>query len=85
MMQTCTISELNDRYAEIEKTVQTGRPVYLSHQGNHSIVIISAAMFEELTSGVEAKLDEADEAARTTAKRLTHREVFSSLRKKLHG
>ena len=84
MMQTCTISEISDKYTEIEKIVQTGTPVYLSHQGNRCAVIISTAMFEELTSDVEAKLDEADEAASSNAKRLTHREVFSSLRRKLH-
>ena len=49
------------------------------------MVVLSIEAFEELTADVEDKLDEADKAAITDPTRLTHQDVFSSLRSKFHA
>ena len=85
MLQTCAVTELNERVSEVEETLQKGKPVFLTRQGVHSMVVLSIEVFEELTADVEDKLDEADRAAITDPTRLTHQDVFSSLRSKFHA
>ena len=83
-MQTYLASEFAQNFSEIEKSVQNGQPVYLSNEGNCSMVIISYKIFEELTMNVEDKLDEADASAENNPKRMSHNEVFDTLRRKIN-
>ena len=85
MMQSYTVEELPERYAEVAATVEQGNPVYLTNRGQDSLVVISRKTFAELTSDVETRLDEADYEAVNNPMRLSHREVFSSLRSKVYG
>ena len=48
MMQSYTVDELPERYAESVATVEQGNPVYIINQGQDSLVVISRkALFYE--------------------------------------
>ena len=79
------ISDLRNKYPEIERDVQNGSPVFLTKNGYGSMVVMSIEQYDKLTDSIESKLDAADEQARLTGKRYTHDEVFDSIRTILHG
>lgn len=85
MIQIKPVSDLRNKFPEIEQLVQSGEPVYLTKNGYGSMVLLSLEAYARLTDGYEAALDEADRAAASDNVRLTHDEVFSSLRRKLNG
>jgi prevent-host-death family protein len=80
MIQIRPVSDLRNRFPEIELTVNEGEPVYLTKNGYGAMVVMSLKKYAELTDDIEVKLDEADRAAELSTDRLTHDEVFSSLR-----
>jgi len=77
-MQTYSASELVKNFSEVEKSVQKSQSIYLKHPVN------CAKIFEELTTDVENKLDEADNFVKNNSKRLTHDEVFGNLRRNIN-
>lgn len=79
------ISDLRNKYTEIEKEVQAGTPVFLTKNGYGSMVVMSIERYDELTDSIELKLDEADEQAAHTSFRYAHDELFDSVRAALHG
>ena len=85
MVQVRPVSDLRNRFDDIEDIVQTGEPVYLTRNGHGTMVVMSMEAYSRLTEPEEHIMDIADEAAASTDARLTHEEVFSSLRRKLHG
>lgn len=85
MIQIKPVSDLRNKFPEIEQLVQSGEPVYLTKNGYGSMVLLSLEAYTRLTDGYEAALEEADRAAASDNVRLTHDEVFSSLRRKLNG
>lgn len=78
MMQIRPVSDLRNKFTDIEKVVQNGDPVYLTKNGYGSMVVLSLDAFSRLTEPEEYIMDVADEAALSTDKRLTHDEVFGS-------
>lgn len=85
MIQIKPVSDLRNKFSDIEKIVNQGEPVYLTKNGYGAMVVLSLEMYSRLTDGVEKALDEADEAAETDDTRLTHEEVFSNLRRRVNG
>ena len=86
MMTIKPVSDLRNHYPEVERTVhETGQPVFLTKNGYGSMVLMSLEQYSNLVDSVESKLDEADRQAAATDARLTHEEVFDSLRKHIHG
>jgi prevent-host-death family protein len=84
MLQIRPVSDLRNKFAEIETLVSTNRnPVFLTKNGYGSMVVMSLDLYESLTENIEARLDEADLQAKSTKKRLTHDEVFSNVRAKI--
>jgi prevent-host-death family protein len=77
------VSDLRNRFAEIEKTVKEGTPVYLTKNGYGTMVVMSLEHYAALTEDVEAKLDEADYIAETTTERYTADEVFARVKKRI--
>ncbi len=77
------VSDLRNHYAEIERDVAEAGPVFLTKNGYGSLVVMSIDQFEYLNGSVEAALDAADRQAATTDVRLTHDQVFGSIRKGL--
>lgn len=84
MMQIRPVSDLRNKFTEIEKVVQSGDPVFLTKNGYGSMVVLSLDAYSKMTEPEEYIMDVADAAAASTAERLTHDEVFGSIRGKLN-
>ncbi len=78
MLQIRPVSDLRNKFLDIEKIVSEGEAVYLTKNGYGSMVVLSLEMYSRLTDGVEAALDKADKAAEKISRRLTHEEVFGN-------
>ena len=85
MIQIRPVSDLRNKFSDIEKAVGGGDPVYLTKNGYGAMVVLSLEAYSRLTDGVENVLDEADHAAMEDDTRYTHEEVFPSLRRKVNG
>ena len=80
MIEIRPVSDLRNKFPEIETIVNSGKPVYLTKNGYGAMVVLSMEEYANLTENVEMKLDEADRQAKATDKRLSHEEVFSKAR-----
>ena len=80
MIQIKPVSDLRNKFSEIETIVNNGEPVYLTKNGYGTMVVLSIEEYSRLTDRVENALDAADLQAKATTRRLTHDEVFSGLR-----
>lgn len=82
MIQIRPVSDLRNKFPEIESLVNEGKPVFLTKNGYGAMVVLSMEEYSRLTESddVEVKLDEADLEAKNTSVRLTHKEVFGSIR-----
>ena len=84
MLDIRPVSDLRNKFSEIEETVKSGQPVYLTKNGYGSMVVISLEQYAALTDEVELRLDEADRAAAADSVRYTEEEVFGRVRSRLH-
>lgn len=84
MISIRPVSDLRNKFTEIEKEVNGGDPVFLTKNGYGTMVVMSISAYSNLTSGVEKALDEADEYAAASNERMTHEEVFGTLRRRLN-
>lgn len=84
MIQIRPVSDLRNKFTDIEKIVKEGEPVYLTKNGYGSMVVLSLEAYSKLIAEVEDALDEADRASLENDRRYTHEEVFSNLRRKLN-
>lgn len=78
------VSDLRNKFMEIEEIVKKGEPVYLTKNGYGSMVVLSLELYAALTDEIEMKLDEADKAAAADSVRYTEDEVFSRVRNRIH-
>lgn len=85
MINIRPVSDLRNKFTEIEQTVKNGEPVYLTKNGYGSMVVLSLEQYAALTDEVELKLDEADRAAATDSRRLSEKELFCRVRDRIHG
>ena len=85
MMNIRPVSDLRNKYPEIEKLVLEGEEVYLTENGYGSMVVMSIEQYSKLKDSIEMKLDEADYLAQLNDKRLSHDEVFGDLRSRING
>lgn len=86
MMNIRPVSDLRNKYPEIEDTVlKTGEPVFLTKNGYGSMVLLSLEQYAALTDDVEIALDEADRAAQLSETRYSSEEVFGRVRGRIHG
>lgn len=85
MIQIRPVSDLRNKFPEIENMVNENQPVYLTKNGYGAMVVLSLQRYAELTDDIEIKLDEADQIAESTSIRYTHSEVFSRLKEGLNG
>lgn len=85
MMQIRPISDLRNKFTDIERIVQDGDPVYLTKNGYGSMVVLSLDAFSRLAEPEEYIMDVGDEAASSTDVRLSHEEVFGNIRRKLNA
>ena len=81
MIQIRPVSDLRNKYPEVERLVtQQQQPVFLTKNGYGSI-----EQYTALIDGADAKLDEADAAAKSDPVRLSHEEVFGNVRAQFRG
>ena len=85
MIQIKPVSDLKNKFTEIEAIVNQGEPVYLTKNGYGSRVVLSLEEYSKLTDCIGNKLDEADSSAMQESTRLTHDEVFSHVRNEMRG
>jgi len=85
MIQIRPVSDLRNKFTDIEKTVQNGEPVYLTKNGYGSMVVMSLETYSKLVAPEENIMDVADAAAESTDVRLSHEDVFGSLRRKINA
>lgn len=86
MINIRPVSDLRNKYPEIEKLVQdSDSPVYLTKNGYGSMVLMSIEQYSALTASLEHRLDEADNAAEASPVRLSADEVFGRVRGRIHG
>lgn len=85
MIQIRPISDLRNKFTEIEQEVKKGEPVYLTKNGYGAMVVMSLEKYSELTDEIELKLDEAERFARESNVRYSHDEIFRGIREALHG
>ncbi len=79
MINIRPVSDLRNKFTDIEKTVSDGEPVFLTKNGYGSMVVMSIDAYSRLTQNVEQALDEADEYAKKNRARMTPEEVFDKL------
>lgn len=80
MMQIRPISDLRNKFTEMEKIIDGGETVYLTKNGYGTMVLMSMEKYSRM---VELSLDEADREALLTDKRYSHEEIFESLRRRI--
>ena len=85
MIQIKPVSDLRNKFTEIEKLVNEGTPVYLTKNGYGTMVVLSIEAYSNLIEGVENALDLADASAAASDKRMSHEEVFGKLRAMVNG
>lgn len=88
MIQIRPVSDLRNKFAEIELLVRENQPVYLTKNtknGYGAMVVLSLSEYARLTENTEIKLDEADWQADTTDERLKHETVFAKARNIING
>ena len=83
-MQIRPVSDLRNKFTDIEKTVSGGEPVYLTKNGYGTMVVLSLDSYSRLVQSVELALSEADKLAETTSVRYTHEEVFDKIRSRVN-
>ena len=79
------VSDLRNKFADISRTVhESSEPVFLTKNGYGDMVVMSMEAFErhQFDSEIYFKLKEAELEAKSSGKRLSHKEVFSNLRSK---
>ena len=79
------VSDLRNKFPEIENFVNDGQPVFFTKNGYGAMVVMSLEKYAELTDDIEMLLDEADYTATASDMRYAHDEVFSRLKEGLNG
>lgn len=85
MINIRPVSDLRNKFPEIESMVNEGSPVYLTKNGYGTMVVMSLAQYSMLTDNIEMKLDEADRAAEKSNIRYTGEEVFNRAKERING
>ena len=85
MLQIRPVSDLRNKFPDIEKIVNAGEPVYLTKNGYGAMVVLSLEEYSKLTDSVEIALDKADRVASESTERMDHEEVFGNLRRKINA
>lgn len=75
------VSDLRNKFPELEKTVmESNEPVFLTKNGHGIMVLLSIEQYSALTDNTERKLDEADAVAVKSGKRYSADEVFTRVK-----
>lgn len=78
------VSDLRNNYSDISRSVhETGRPVFLTKNGEGDMVVLSMDAYEnlEFSSEVYQKLLDAEREARSSTARFSSKEVLAAVRR----
>ena len=78
MIEIRPVSDLRNKFPEIEALVKENQPVYLTKNGYGSMVVLSLEQYSRLTGDVDAQAEQ-------SSIRYTHEDVFGSLKERIHG
>ena len=86
MLNIRPVSDLRNKFTEIEKIGKKGEPVDLTKNGYGSMVVLGLDSYDNISfNEIEKALDEADFVAKSTKKRLSRKEVFGKIRGKINA
>jgi prevent-host-death family protein len=85
MIQIRPVSDLRNKFSEIESCIGNDQPVFLTKNGYGAMVVMSLKKYADLTDDIETKLDEAEYEAATSDFRYSGTEVFDRLRSRING
>ena len=85
MSQIRPVSDLRNKFSDIEKIVNAGEQVYLTKNGHGAMVVLSLEEYSKLTDSIELALNRADKMAEESNARMNHEEVFGNLRERLNA
>ena len=85
MINIRPVSDLRNKFSEIEGTVvNSNSPVFLNKNGHGTMVLMSVEQYSALTEDIEHKLDEADETAEKSDVRYSSSQVFGRVRSRIN-
>ncbi len=85
MIHIRPVSDLRNKFSEIEKIVSQGQPVFLTKNGYGNMVVMNLQQYSKLNSfrkNVDAKLAEVKEHENEEGTWLSEDEVFDDLMRK---
>ena len=85
MIQIKPVSDLRNKFSEIEAIVNTGSPVFLTKNGYGSMVVLSMEQYSKLTEGYDLALVQAELAAQSDDKRYSRDEVYKKIKERIHA
>ena len=77
------VTDLRNKFTEIEEMVSEGEPVYLTKNGYGTMVVLSLDEYSKMVSMIDDKLMEAESVANSTSVRYSHEEEFCKAREYL--
>ncbi len=83
MIQIKPVSDLRNKFADIEKIVNTGNPVFLTKNGYGTMVVLSLEEYSRMTNNIDSALMEAEIAAQQDDSRYSRDEVYSMLKERI--
>ncbi|MFC2401345.1 MAG: type II toxin-antitoxin system Phd/YefM family antitoxin [Streptococcus sobrinus] len=84
MINIRPVSDLRNKFPEIEETViKSNDPVFLTKNGYGTMVLMSLEQYDDLTSSLEKKLDEADLVAEESSVRYNKDKLFKRVRSRI--
>ena len=87
MIQIRPVSDLRNKFLEIESLVNEGKPVFLTKNGYGDMVIMSMEAYEDLidTASIDAAIGRAESEYARTYESHDARTALASLRRKHFG
>ena len=76
------VSDLRNNFKQIEEDLKTENPIFLTKNGYGSMVLMSLEHYDAIKNQIDSALTEAEQQAEDTSSRMSHEEVFETLRKK---
>ena len=85
MIQIKPVSDLRNKFSEIETIVNTGSPVFLTKNGYGAMVVLSMEEYSRLTEGYDLALMQAEAAAQSDDTRYSRDEVYRKIKERINA
>ena len=85
MIQIKPVSDLRNKFAEIEKIVNAGNPVFLTKNGYGAMVVLSLEEYSRLTENIDNALVEAELEAQNESTRYSREEMYDMVKGRINA